>query len=162
MHGECHHFTHDERAISATWVIPEIKLAVVKGYKILEIHEVYEYHVTQYNRETGQGGLFNDYINTFLKLKAETIGYPSWVRTPNDEYRYIELFRQSEGILKDKDFIKYNAAKRGLAKLCLNSMWQKSKENPDNINIRSSRTVQILSNAGIEVTNLLFAGDAVV
>jgi len=39
-----------------------------KGYQILEIYEVYEYQVTQYNTETGEGGLFVDYINTFLKL----------------------------------------------------------------------------------------------
>jgi len=41
-----------------------------KGYRILEIYEVYEYQVTQYNHETGQGVLFVDYINTFLKLKG--------------------------------------------------------------------------------------------
>jgi len=43
---------------------------------------VYEYQVTQYNRETGEGDLFVDYINTFLKLKAETIGYAGWVQVP--------------------------------------------------------------------------------
>ena len=42
-----------------------------KGYRILEIHEVYEYKVTQYNPKTGEGGLFVNYINKFLKLKAE-------------------------------------------------------------------------------------------
>ena len=42
-----------------------------KGYKVLEIYEVYEYQVTQYNPVTGEGGFFVDYINTFLKLKAE-------------------------------------------------------------------------------------------
>jgi hypothetical protein len=53
-----------------------------KGYRILEIHEVYEYQVTQYNPKTGEGGLFVNYINTFLKLKAEASGYPGWVRSP--------------------------------------------------------------------------------
>jgi len=125
MRGECQHFSDDEWAIGGTWVIPEIKLAITKGYKIIEIHEVYDYQVTQYNQETGEGGLFAEYINTFLKLKAEASGCPSWVRTPNDEDQYIESFRQSEGILLDKDSIKYSAAKRGLAKLLLNSMWGK-------------------------------------
>jgi len=37
---------------------------------------VYEYQVTKYNPETGKGGLFADYINTFLKLKMEASGYP--------------------------------------------------------------------------------------
>jgi len=43
----------------------EVRLAVEKVYRILEIYEVYEYQVTQYNPETGLGGLFVDYINTF-------------------------------------------------------------------------------------------------
>ena len=47
MREECQLFSDDERAISGTWVIPEIKLAVAKLYKILEIHSVYEYQVTQ-------------------------------------------------------------------------------------------------------------------
>ena len=33
----------------------EGRLALQKGYRILEIHEVYEYEVTQYNLETGGG-----------------------------------------------------------------------------------------------------------
>jgi len=68
-------------------------MAVKKRYRILEIHEVYEYKVTQYNRDTGEGGPFVEYINTFLKLKAEASGYPSWVRTPTDEDQYIEEFQ---------------------------------------------------------------------
>jgi len=125
LRGECQHFSDAERAISSTWVIPEIKFAIGKGYKILGIHELYEYQVTQLNKETGEGELFAEYINTFLKLKAEASGYPDWVRTPNDEDQYTEPFLQSEGILLDKDSIKFIAAKRGLAKLCLNSMWGK-------------------------------------
>jgi len=70
----------------------EVRLAVENGYKILEIYEVYEYQVTQYSPETGVGGHFVDYINTFLKLKAEASGYPGWVRCPADEELYIERF----------------------------------------------------------------------
>ena len=67
-----------------------------KGYRILEIYVVYEYQVTQYNPETGEGGLFGDYINTFLKLKAEASGYPGWVRSPADEELYIKTFLRME------------------------------------------------------------------
>jgi hypothetical protein len=58
---------------------------VEKGDRILEIFEVYEYQITQNGRETAEGGLFVDYINTFLKLKADASGYPSWVQSPEDE-----------------------------------------------------------------------------
>jgi len=91
-------------------------------YRIIEIFEVHEYQITQYSRETDQGGLFVDYINTFLKLKEEASGYPSWVQSPEDEERYTHSYRESEGIELDKALIQYNVAKRGLAKLCLNWM----------------------------------------
>ena len=63
MRGECQHFSEAERAISGTSVIPEIKLATAKEYKILEIHDVYEYQETQYNQETGKGE-FSQRIST--------------------------------------------------------------------------------------------------
>ena len=125
MRGPCHHFTDPERAITGTWILDEVGLSVRKGYRILEIHEVYECSVTQYDKASGEGGLFVGYNDTFLKLKAETSGFPSWVRSPSDWDKYIEEFKQREGILLDKNSICYNASKRGLAKLCLNSMWGK-------------------------------------
>ena len=47
-----------------------------KGYKVLEIFEVYEYDVTQYEPQTGHGGIFVGYINTILKLKTEAADTP--------------------------------------------------------------------------------------
>jgi hypothetical protein len=94
-----------------------------KGYRIIEIFEVYEYRIIQYNRETDEGGLFVVYINTFLKLEAVASGFPSWVRSPEEEERYIHSYRESEGIELYQASIQYNAAKRGLAKYCLNSVW---------------------------------------
>ena len=95
---------------------------------MVEIYEVYEYKVTQYDPATGQGGLFVEYINTFLKLKAEASGYPSLVRNTEDEDSYINAFMAREGIRLGRKNIRPNAAKRALAKLCLNSMWGKLTE----------------------------------
>ena len=81
-----------------------------KSYKILQIYEVYEKQVTQYNPETCEGELFVDYTITFLKLKAEAGGYPCWDRSPGDEERYVEMFWKSEGIRQDKESINSNAA----------------------------------------------------
>jgi len=77
--------------------------------------EVYEYAATHHDPQTGEGGLFVEYINTFLKLKTKASGYPDWVRTPEDEDRYIANFFASEVIRQDKEAIGPNAAKRGLA-----------------------------------------------
>ena len=96
----------------------------------------------------------------------EASGYPSWVRTADNEERNIDMFYRDEGILLDRDSIRYNAAKRDLAKLCLNSMWEKLTE-------RSNRTqtklisepgelYRFLVTPGVEVQNMLFASDDVV
>jgi len=77
--SECQHRSDAERSLEGTWVIDEVRLAVDKGYKILEILEVYEYQVTRYDPETGNGGLFAVYIDTLFKLKQEASGYPSRV-----------------------------------------------------------------------------------
>ena len=87
--GQCYHKTDEERALTGTWVIHEVRLAVQKGYRILEIYELYEYNVTRYDPETREDGLFVGYIDNIFKLKSEAIGYPACVRTPADEGRYI-------------------------------------------------------------------------
>jgi len=91
--SECQYRSDAERCLEGTWVIDEVRLAVDKGYKILEILEVYEYQVTRYDPETGDGGFFAEYIDTFFKLKTEASGYPDWVRTEKDEEWYIDRFR---------------------------------------------------------------------
>jgi hypothetical protein len=99
----CTHETDAESALTLTWVLDAIRLAVQKDYKLLVVHKVYEYQVTQYDPETVDGGLFVEYINTFLKLKAEASGYPNWVHCPEDEVRLISKFHKSEGIQLDNE-----------------------------------------------------------
>ena len=70
----CTHETVADRALIGFWVTDEIRLTVRKVYRLIEVFEVYEYEVTQYDPTTGQGGLFVEYINTFLNLKAEASG----------------------------------------------------------------------------------------
>ena len=85
-------YTHEtvaEMPLTGTWVLVENRLAVKKRYIPVEVHVVYEYQVKQYDPQTGTGGLFVQYIDTFLKLEAEASGYPSWVQSPADEDRYI-------------------------------------------------------------------------
>jgi hypothetical protein len=115
---------------------------------------------------TIEGGHFVQYIDTFLKLKAETRGYSGWVQSQEDEDRYVRYFRESEGIELNKTAIQKNAAKRGLAKLCLNSFWGKLNESsnmPQNKMIADPQKLfRFLATPGIQVTNLLFAGDEMV
>jgi hypothetical protein len=141
-----------------------VRLAVAKGYKILEIQEYSSTKSCNIILKLGMG-VFVEYINTFLKIKAEASGYPSLVRIPADENRYIWQFYESEGIQLDKDSTSYNASKRGLAKLCLNSMWGKLTER--SIRTRTKLISQhhelypFLVTPGIEVVNIMFASDDV-
>jgi hypothetical protein len=77
---DCTYETAAERALTSTRVLNEIRLALQNCYKLVEVHEVYEYQVKKYNPESGDGGVFVEYINTFLKLKTEASGYPNWVQ----------------------------------------------------------------------------------
>ena len=68
--------SEDERSIIGTWCTPEIQMAVSKGYKILKISEVYHFEQSsQYDRTLGEGGLFAQYVNTFLKIKQKPRGF---------------------------------------------------------------------------------------
>ena len=56
----------------------ELEVAINMGYTIIQIHEVLHWQETEmYNPVTKEGGLFTQYINTFLKLKQESSGIPS-------------------------------------------------------------------------------------
>ena len=132
----------------------------------MDLHEVYQYQVIRYDPQTGKGGLFAQYINAFLKLKAEASGNPSLFQCPEEKDRYISDYNNSEGIQMDKDAIGHNPAKRGLAKLCLNSMWGKLPERNARTRKKMITDLQelyrFLATPGIEVANILFASNDVV
>ena len=64
--GESVNETFAEITLTGRCVIDEVKLTVQKGREVVETFVVYEYAVTQYDPQTGQGGLFVEYIDTFL------------------------------------------------------------------------------------------------
>lgn len=116
----------DDRAITGTWCTPEIQMAVSKGYEILQIYEVYHFEKSsQYNPSLGKGGLFADYVNTFLKIKQEASGFPPACDNEESKQKYIREYKEKEGIELEYDKIKKNPGLRCLAKLCLNSFWGK-------------------------------------
>ena len=89
-----------------------------KGIKNLEMYYVYEYQLTNTTLKMSKG-LFEEFINTFLKLIVKASGITSWVLCPEDEERYIHSCWKSEGVELNKSSIKYNAAKLGLANFTL-------------------------------------------
>jgi len=78
---------------------------------------------------------------------------------------YKESFWKSEGIRLDREAIRPNVAKRGLAKLCLNSMWGKLMERNDRTRTKIIKEPHELyrfqATPFVEVTNFAFASDDV-
>lgn len=127
--------THNDadRSFTGTYVAEELRKAVQKGYTILKLYEAWEYTTTKYDPVTKEGGIFAEYINTFLKIKTEASGYPSWVQSENDKNSFINSFYNREGVLLNKENIQKNAGLRSLSKICLNSIWGKFGERPDKV-----------------------------
>jgi len=94
------------------------------GYTLIKIHEVHHFPPDQ-RRE----GLFADYVNTWLKIKQESAGYPGWCNTPEDKLRYVRQYQEKEGISLDTAMIQKNPGRKATAKLMLNSFWGKFGEN---------------------------------
>jgi len=138
---------------------------VQKDCDVIEIFELFEYAITLYDPQTGQGGLFVECIDTFFKLKAESSGYLDWYRVPEDEGRYIANCFANEGVCLDKEAIRPNAEKRSLAKLFLNSIWGKQTDSYNRTNSKMiSDPVELyrfLAIPGIEFAKLTNASDDV-
>ena len=116
--AQCNH-TNEQRVLTATWCSPELHKAVALGYEIQYIYEVWHFE------ETCEG-LFRDYVNTWLKIKQEASGWPSWVGDDETKrQQYLREYYEHEGIQLEYTKIEKNAGLRTLAKMMLNSMWGK-------------------------------------
>ena len=58
--------------------------------RVLKVFEVWHFK----ERTTG---LFKDYVNTFLKGKQESSGFPKGVETDGQKAKYINEFKEIEG-----------------------------------------------------------------
>jgi len=121
-----HHCPHmaEQLTLRGTWCTPEIQKAVPMGYTLNKIHEVHHFPPEQRRK-----GLFADYVNTWLKIKQESAGYPNWCNTPEDKGRYVHQYQQKEGIALDPTMIQKNPGCKATAKLMLNSFRGKFGEN---------------------------------
>lgn len=72
----------------------EILKSIEKGYKMAEIYEIWKYKVEQYNPDNKRGGLFSEYISTFLKLKQKASGYPVDYKSNEEKGNFIRVFRK--------------------------------------------------------------------
>lgn len=160
--------THNdsEREFEGTWITCELRKAVEKGCLVTSVSEIWQYKVSQYDRASRQGGLFAEYINTFLQLKQEASGWPSECGENDDEAkeRYLREYEKTEGIALDKRNITRNPGLRSVAKLCLNSFWgkfgQRSNLQTTEI-VKMQRFATLLTSVEYEITDILPVNDEV-
>ena len=106
-----------------------------QGYQLLKIDEVWDF-------SEHTDGLFNDYVDTFLKIKQESSGFPAECDTDEKKAQYITDYATKEGIRLYPNQIIENPGLRALAKLMLNSFWGLvyyicNFKNPLNITLRT-------------------------
>jgi hypothetical protein len=81
----------EERSFTETWVTDELKMAMRKGYVVDTVYEVWHVeHVEQYDPRSKSGGIFTDYINTFLKMKQKLADGQVGVLPKNIDRRIFE------------------------------------------------------------------------
>jgi hypothetical protein len=78
--------------LTGTWVTDELKKALEKGYVVQRIYEVWHF-----DPKTKTGGIFTDYMNTFLKMRQAASAWPEWCQSENDKRRYIRDYHEKEG-----------------------------------------------------------------
>ena len=110
----CTHSDAD-RTLRGTWCTPELLKAIEKGYTLIKIREVW--HFPENQRRTG---LFKNYVDTWLKLKQESAGWPGWCQTLEQKREYVMNYEEREGIRLDIASIAKNPGRKVTAKLMLN------------------------------------------
>ena len=116
--ARCNH-TDEQRQLRGTWCTPEIREAVAKGYTLKQIHEVWHF-------AKKKKGLFKDYVDTWLKVKQESAGWPRWCTTDQQKREYVQQYKEKEGITLQN--VAKNPGRKQVAKLMLNSFWGKFGE----------------------------------
>ncbi|GBO21514.1 hypothetical protein AVEN_97231-1 [Araneus ventricosus] len=154
----CEHDDAD-RLLKGTWVTIEVQKALEVGYKLIKMYEVHHF-------KEQSTSLFKSNINTFLKTKQETSGWPEKCATAAERSLYIKNYEEHEGVVLDPDQIgKKKPGRRQVSKLCLNSFWGRwgMKENKIQTTFVSSLPEfnAILTNTTKEVSDIYFPNDSI-
>jgi hypothetical protein len=113
----CTH-SDDERSLSGTWTTIEVDKALSLGYRLIEVREVW--HFAEQSDK-----LFKGFIMELYRLKLEASGFPSDVQTGEQKRSYAEDIEENEGVQLNLSNVNFNAGRRQMAKILLNSFWGK-------------------------------------
>lgn len=104
-----------------TFTSLEITKAISLGYVVTKI-----YRALVWKKSTV--GMFSDFVNAGIKLKAENSGFPRIDNESESEYqarldKHIADFMRDEGVQLDREKITHNPGMRALGKFFLNNLW---------------------------------------
>ena len=149
----CQH-SNRQRQLRGTWCTPEIEKAKEMGYILIKIHEVWHF-------PEREAGLFKEYVDTWLKLKQESAGWPRWCTTPEDKAQYIRQYKEKEGITLER--VQKNPGRKQVAKLMLNSFWGKFGERSNKSKTEQitqpHQLYKILTDSAVELSALRICTD---
>ena len=131
---KCKHSV-EQRAWEGTFVSPELKLAIEKGYKVLELYEVWNW-----SEEKRSNTLFRDYMSNFLKIKIAASGFPEGCNTWEEKVKYAKFISEKEGIDLSAEEIIPNKGLKAVGKAIITSLWGKMAQRLD-----KEKTVYTLS-----------------
>jgi hypothetical protein len=154
---KCDH-EESERMLRGTWTTCEIFESLKQNYKIKKILCVWHWE-SEACIETNNG-LFDSYVNLFLKMKQESSGWPSHILNETNVEKkrelivqYLNEFKEKEGVLLDESKIEKNEGMRAISKLMLNSHWGKYAQNPERTLIEFTGSHDGLMNILLDSTN---------
>ncbi|GAU89853.1 hypothetical protein RvY_02355 [Ramazzottius varieornatus] len=124
LNTPCSH-NDDERALTGMWGCEEVQVAVKDArYTIVTVYELHHFEKTiQFNRQTGQRGLFDGAVRTFAKDKIVASGFPAGVETQADKQRYCNRWHDFLDITISPHEVEENPGKRFCAKIAINLLW---------------------------------------
>ena len=123
-HMRCTHLWEEDRSFTGTWVTIKLFEAFGRGYKLLYVYEVWHFSETaQYDKSSGEGGIFASYIDTILRIKQESSRYPDWCMTEQDKVKFKQEYFEAEGIRLEN--VEKNKGMRAIVKIMLTSLWGK-------------------------------------
>jgi hypothetical protein len=158
---DCFHIDA-ERCLVGTWTTMELKKALEKSYKLIEVYEIWHFRELS-PQHIGEPGIFTEFINTYIKLKVESSGWPKNDMSENEKDEYVQLYKEREDIILKKEDIDYNPGMRAIGKLVVVSFWGKFAQS---CNLNKTQYItepqeffKLLSDDTIIVTDALLISD---
>jgi hypothetical protein len=95
----CSHHDPKDRFFRGVYALPELRLAVEKGYTILWTHELWHF------KETSDS-FFLPYLINLFRLKLANSGFPTEVKTETEKEQYAKYVSELNGVVLSTSEIK--------------------------------------------------------